>query len=624
MITLTSAQQAIVKSDSSIKSFRVHFPNGELSDLTNEDIVFESVKFTESVCSEQTFRFGCAEASAIEFETVGVQNIVGMTIECSMTFTHEDEAVTIPYGVFVVSSCPRDHQNMTHRKVTGYSLLAYIENIPNFVQGSISIPQIRIYIDALLAYVSNDTSQFTESVPSSYQRTYDLIFLYDSSGVPHRFIPRDANDSVAQEAYGYSLTFPDHLGYKYDYQVTGSVTNDEVGVAVAEWLDANGYDLTYDANGRKVFESNEDALRTIMLYMFEPMLVFTGYTPNNYYVTGYQPIPALTNRVAPLYNGAVDDVGCVLYSLGNTANMVLEKGSSANRYASGFSWSVMGTIPVGDYQVTTSIKEYSRADGVDTTQFLPIKSTLEIENVFTYSGRAGSKDKWFYGTRYAYSNAYSSRDLLDGWAELNGAFIHSERDGTISMETLDNSNPYSITSEDVDGSVWWDEYNVLPIGTIKYTFTNPYTEQVESGSIRVSDNPSVYDLSGNKILESMDFRTKKLASLSDFMDPRYFYIYQGNFYFTEDGSQYTLGGMYKDVTSIVEFMVRRLFVPHIPYVNFTPMEMNLRGMPYLEAGDAIRFTAEDGTVIDTYLLNHSMNGIQYIQEQVTSVAGDVI
>lgn len=45
MITLTQAQQAIVKSDLSLKSFNVHFPNGEIPDLTNEDIVFESVRF---------------------------------------------------------------------------------------------------------------------------------------------------------------------------------------------------------------------------------------------------------------------------------------------------------------------------------------------------------------------------------------------------------------------------------------------------------------------------------------------------------------------------------------------------------------------------------------------------
>lgn len=624
MINLTSAEQQIVKSDSTRKNFRVHFPNGERSDITNDEIVFESVQFTESVCKEQSFRFGCTEASVIEFETVGVENIVGMTIECSMTFTLGDDSVTVPYGVFIVDSCPRDHQNMTHRKVTGYSLLAYLESLPNFVQGAISTPEIRIYIDALLAYASNDTSGLQESVPSHGSRTFDTINLYDSSGIPYTFIPRDADDNVPDEAYGYPISFPNYIGYKYTYQQTGTVTNDEVGMAVADWLDTNGYDLTYDANGKKVFETNEEALRAIMLYMFTPIIAFTGTTPNNYYATGYKPIPAIINQFAPMFDGTIDDSSISsIYSLGNTSSMIFQKGSSANVYSSGFSWLAIDRISVGDYQVSTSIKQYQLAQGDDTTHIIPIKSTLQIDNVFMYGGRVGTKDKWFYGTMYAYGNAYSCRELLDGWAELNGAFIHSERDGTISMEALDNTTPYSITAADIDGAVWWDEYNVLPIGTIRYTFTNPYTEQVESGTIRISDNPSVYDLSGNKVIESIDFRTRKLSALGDYMSPCYFYRYQGNFYYTEEGVQH-LGGMYKDVTSIVEYVIRKMFVPHIPYVNFTPMEMNLRGMPYLEAGDAITFTAEDGTVIQSYLLNHTMDGIQYIQEQVTSVAGDVI
>ncbi|MCR5448459.1 MAG: hypothetical protein K6F23_03615 [Solobacterium sp.] len=525
---------------------------------------------------------------------------------------------------------------MTHRKVTGYSLLAYIENIPNFVQGSLSSQNIWVCIDALLAYASDDTSGLVEhESQGGVGSPFDLLLLYDSNGIPYHFIPMDENEDVAPSAYGYGVSFPNYIGYRYQHQITGTVTNDEVGMAVANWLDANGYDLTYNANGKKVFESNEEALRTVMLYLFMPLLVFSGSTPS-YYVTGYKPIPAVTNRFAPSFYGANDDLaGCKLYAIGHTTQVQFRKGSSANRYASGFSWQTLEMIQTGNYQVDASMNTYTMKsvrypedpdwDGKDTLHMIPIQATLQIENVFMYGGKgSASKDKWYYGSMYGYGNAYSLRDLLDGWAELNGAFIHSERDGTISMETLDNSSPYSITASDVDGSVWWDEYNVLPIGTIKYTFTNPYTEQVESGSIRISDNPSVYDLSGNKILESMDFRAKKLASLSDYMDPRFFYIYQGNFYYTEDGTQYTLGGMYKDVTSIVEFVIRKLFVPHVPYVNFTPMEMALRGLPYLEAGDAITFEAEDGTTIESYVLNHTFGGIQYIQEQVTSVAGDVI
>jgi hypothetical protein len=186
MINLTQAQQNIVKSDSTVKNFRVHFPNGENTDLTNEDIVFDTVKFTESVCSEESFRFGCAEASVIEFETVGVQNIVGMTIECSMEFVGHSETVVVPYGTFVVDSCPRDHQNMTHRKITAYS-----RRITNELLSSFEIFKTSLFVSDGDGYAPNlklllaetfgtsETSTDTEfSTLSNYRGTSTNSFQY--------------------------------------------------------------------------------------------------------------------------------------------------------------------------------------------------------------------------------------------------------------------------------------------------------------------------------------------------------------------------------------------------------------------------------------------------------------
>ena len=79
------------------------------------------LSFSESVCSDSVFRFGCADASVLSFETVGVPNMLGMVIECSMEFKNGNDSVTIPYGTFTVDSCPRDHKSMQHRKVTAYA-----------------------------------------------------------------------------------------------------------------------------------------------------------------------------------------------------------------------------------------------------------------------------------------------------------------------------------------------------------------------------------------------------------------------------------------------------------------------------------------------------------------------
>lgn len=66
------------------KNFRVHFPNGEHSDITNENIVSESVSFTESICSQSELKFGLCESPYIEFETFGIGKIKGCEIECSL------------------------------------------------------------------------------------------------------------------------------------------------------------------------------------------------------------------------------------------------------------------------------------------------------------------------------------------------------------------------------------------------------------------------------------------------------------------------------------------------------------------------------------------------------------
>lgn len=66
MINVPERIKAIFKQDGIRKNFRVHFPNGEHPDLTNEHIDEESVTMTESLAS-RGFEFGMCEASTIEF-----------------------------------------------------------------------------------------------------------------------------------------------------------------------------------------------------------------------------------------------------------------------------------------------------------------------------------------------------------------------------------------------------------------------------------------------------------------------------------------------------------------------------------------------------------------------------
>ena len=151
MLNIPSSVKTLFQTDGIHKNFRVHFPNGEFGDITNDNVVQESVKFTESLCSQSTFKFGLAEASVLEFETVGIGNMYGMMIEASIEIdcsslsaadkaaiaagtwdgTWSDDVFGIPLGTFRVNSCPRDHQSMAHRQVTAYTISTFkAERIP--------------------------------------------------------------------------------------------------------------------------------------------------------------------------------------------------------------------------------------------------------------------------------------------------------------------------------------------------------------------------------------------------------------------------------------------------------------------------------------------------------------
>lgn len=93
MLNIPQNIQSLIKSDSVYKNFRVKFCGSGKNDLTNSDIVQDSVKFTESLCSRNSFQLGLCESPQIEFETVGVGDISGQTIECSIELDCESIVV---------------------------------------------------------------------------------------------------------------------------------------------------------------------------------------------------------------------------------------------------------------------------------------------------------------------------------------------------------------------------------------------------------------------------------------------------------------------------------------------------------------------------------------------------
>lgn len=132
MISVPEEIKEAFHKDHCYKNIRIHFPNMERSDICNDQIVKDSVSFKESLCSQNTLKFGLCEASVFECETVGVGNIKGSLIdvsceiECDSSVTGAEWRTDIQkyvypvkYGTFEVQEAKRQ-ADMIHRKITAY------------------------------------------------------------------------------------------------------------------------------------------------------------------------------------------------------------------------------------------------------------------------------------------------------------------------------------------------------------------------------------------------------------------------------------------------------------------------------------------------------------------------
>lgn len=136
MLTVPNEIKELLHRDSCKKNIRIHFPNGERTDICNDLIVKDSVSFTESLCSQDKLKFGLCESPVFECETVGVGNIKGAMIEVSCEIFYPSTVTgaiwqndlqayvyQIPYGTFSVQSCERQ-ADMLHRKILAYNVIA--------------------------------------------------------------------------------------------------------------------------------------------------------------------------------------------------------------------------------------------------------------------------------------------------------------------------------------------------------------------------------------------------------------------------------------------------------------------------------------------------------------------
>lgn len=125
MLNLTDEQKAMFYSSGYYKGYRMVFDDINLT-IDNEIIHQESVKITQSICSDEELSLGGCIASSIEFEVSEVmdKDVTGLEFNCYMDLEDAEgnTVLTIPMGVYRVDSakCVDDKD---YKKIIAYDAL---------------------------------------------------------------------------------------------------------------------------------------------------------------------------------------------------------------------------------------------------------------------------------------------------------------------------------------------------------------------------------------------------------------------------------------------------------------------------------------------------------------------
>lgn len=612
MLNIPDEVKALFSSDTVHKNFHVRFPNGECTDLNNENLISESVSFTESLCSQQYFKFGLAEASQLEFTAVSIPNVRGAYIEAVIEIdctrlgaawaaAHPVDAslpfltpqtcqynskmyYRVPYGLFKVDTCPRDQGAMWQRKITAYS-----EGIQNNKDSALP-PFEYNKLNQLLPYDSKYT-------PNAFYLFFALLGTkrdVETAGWTKETIAKTTNprDHVSATVdfngggSGYlELSFVEEIFDTPVWDGTKRLKDNSLLYVEA----AEDPDAVYSALVDEIVSHLEtdfdidwvatlaDAhLTTIREFVERELLGYVDEYKN--FVAPHCNLEYGSGGSAQLASRIDMDSGmlnCLYYPYYGSEKEKYFYGNIRHR-TGGFILSANG-VDVNLDTTVSSLNVY-RYKFTGSNPFLGVsfsfKSTLK-QNMISFPSL--TKKVQCYG----FSNAFSAYDIDVGMLELFGRFLKPNRYGYQTFfEMSDNATAIPVSAADWS-EFWWDETAVEAIGQVKVIYTD--TNEQQQKTFTIGTGNSVYTIENNEVLKATEM---DMDAMQDILDT--------------------------------------FFAPNASVVNFTPVELSMRGLPYLESGDYIELTAEDGETVETYILSQTINGIQHLTADVTSTNGALL
>lgn len=531
----------------------------------------------------------------------------------------------LPYGKFVVEECPRSHGAMTHRRVVartnGGEMLKIGSKTLDTMMNTVT-PFSKLEIDpyAMMALVDPEEYAISSDIddvlyPSdNNQGRIAVAPLYNSRGnAYHILFEHPTNPYWLERSYANYAEDYEYASDIFKATISGDLeTYASFGAWCVEQIDNAGLDLTYNRNRVKVYKSNEDALRRLAPFLFSPCMstieqlgkdTITGYcasSGDDYSVPVESNVPTIMvstvlgtdidesdSHPKPGFYGTADREIILnrFYCMHSSPRyMTILSGLSGSTVVASANVpeSLEFTIDVQErktYQVIGRGTRYSR-------QAFILADTDRQKNYFNYYSATRNSSGQIIGCTSTRTNGYSFTDSLEfdkalqGWMELCATYLKPSRAGGMEVLRYDQSNPVEVNTSEYE-SLWWDEYDVDPIGAVKYKFN----DGKDSTVYQFGEGESGYDMSDNYYINHLSNATSEQ----------------------------------------INALLDELFIPHVQGIIFTPIDLDMKGLPYIESGDYLQIAtgAEDVPTVSSFVVNQTISGIQSLMSSVASSGGEI-
>lgn len=565
--------------------------------ISNENLVTESVKFDERMCSGDELKFGLCEGTSLEFQYFDKPNLNGARIKALVRVQYKDEDgnldwYTIPMGFFSVDKCPQQVSTGIY-KVTAYNKLRstfldakanqqIIDYVGSRTGQSATIFQILKDLLSNFRIISNrgDPIGFSYTLGDDDYWFADPDVSFWSAGASFCLLKVTITPNNYSNLKYYSYQIPTAALSRWiesmiPPQYTGDIAVKEGMATVAEMSVTEAwYDSQYKVTGAS--------------YQLRTLMYVTGYTnigltksiyPENMTqeqvsIWAKDNIQITQLKDTELYVTNITNEPLVIYIPCYYSGDEVEHSShyywnpSANERQGYYNDMLTATGGItAEYIENSPIDEYvlTLAD----VEAFPDVTLRELQSAdFEIGCQYGKLDREldaFYGETLNNSrllpadNLYPANDLFPGgWSE--GGF----------------KSQYSKLWTDSQGKLTFRYLIITYKGLDENNQAKDFTLQ---RTVNANGNTDYY-MSNNWLFKNLVWTAQEVGAYAD------------------------------EMVSLMQ------------NVSWIPFEMWAAGLPYLETGDEIEISTSEGT-FTSYILQRQLNGIQNLQDTYINGTLDV-